>query len=110
MGYSRQIQLAMIVGGCVYSLSYLSDRLRDEIDDQLPYVGILAVFIIGACVGMYAACLIVPRSFYDTSEGKTWINALSSSGEHALFRRVCWGCLSFLLLATLGTLCYVFLG
>jgi hypothetical protein len=108
MSYSRTIWLTAIGVGIVYSLGYLSERLRYTIDDQVPLIGPIVLFICGACVGMYAACLFAPASFLATSQGRTWMQALSGVGRANRFRSVCFGVLTFFLLATSLVLWYAF--
>ena len=109
MNYSRMIQLAAVAVGLVYSLGYLSPRLRYVIEDQVPFVGVLALFIWGACVGLYAACLLAPSSFLATQEGRKWMTGVSGTGSTKVFRSVCSAALLFFLLATYAVLYYAFI-
>ena len=108
MSYSRIIQLAAITGGVLYSLGYLSSRLRYVIDDQMPFVGIVALFFIGACVGLLSACLFAPSSFLATAEGRKWMTGLRGATSPKLFRSFCLAGLLFLLFTTYVVLHYTF--
>ena len=108
MNYSRIIRLVAVAVGLVYSLGYLSPRLRDVIEEQVPFVGMLALFIIGACVGLYAACLFAPASFLATQEGRKWMTGMSGTGSTKVFRSVCSAALLFFLFATHVVLYYAF--
>ncbi len=108
MTYSRIIQMAGIVFGIIYSLGYLSPRLRYVIEDQLPLVGIVALFIIGVCVGLSTACLFAPSSFLATEEGRRWMTRMSGTTSPKLFRSYCSAALLFFLFATYVVLHYTF--
>jgi hypothetical protein len=107
MNYSRIIQSAAVSLGVVYSLGYLSPRLRHVIDDQVPFAGVIALFIWGACVGLYAACLFAPSAFLASANGRNWMMGMSGTDSPRRFRSVCVAALLFFLSATCAVLYYV---
>lgn len=108
MNYARVIKFAAVAIGVLYSLGYLSERLRYVIDDQVPFVGVLALFIWGMCVGLYAACLFAPSSFLASAEGRKWMTGLSGTASPRVFRSVCSASLAFFLFATYVVMWYAF--
>jgi hypothetical protein len=113
MPYSVLITLSAVAVGLVYSLGIRAERLRDVLGEHVPIepapIGVLVLFIIGAALGLYLSCLLLPSKYLATQQGQKLMRGLSGTQGIAAFRGVCMGAVLFLAGSTAFVLWYTYL-
>jgi hypothetical protein len=113
MPYSVLIVLGAVIVGAVYSLGIRAERLRDVVGEHVPMepapLGVAVLFIIGAAMGLYSSCLLLPAKYLATEQGRKLMRGLSGTDSVSAFRGVCAGAVLFLATSTAFVLWYTYL-
>jgi hypothetical protein len=112
MSYSLFIALSSVTIGLIYSLGVFADRIRHVVGEHVPMqplpVGVLVLFVIGATLGLYLACVALPAKYLETRQGQKLMGGLSGTRDVQLFRTVCATAVLVIVSGTMVVLWYAY--